>query len=78
MSVSLELIADALVAIFVTLVAIPVALVAMSVTLVAMSVSLEVMLDVFVLILDSTSESEPRVKVPSISASLRIVTVPEV
>ena len=28
--------------------------------------------------LDSTSESEPKVKVPSISASLRMVTVPEV
>ena len=92
MSVSLEVIFEALAAIFVTLVAMSVtfvaisvsleliadALVAMFVTLVAMSVSLELILDVFVLMLDSTSESEPRVKVPSISASLRIVTVPEV
>ena len=31
-----------------------------------------------VLILDSTSEIFPSVRVPSISASLRIVTVPEV
>ena len=78
MSVSLEVIFEVLVAIFVTLVAMPVALVAISATFVAMSVSLELMLDVFVLMLVSTSESEPRVKVPSISASFRMVTVPEV
>ena len=69
-----------------------VTLVAISVTLFAMSVSLELMLDAFVemfvvlvvtfdelsLISDSTSEIEPKVNVPSISASFRIVTVPEV
>jgi hypothetical protein len=36
------------------------------------------MLVVLLLIEDSTSVISPRVKVPSISASLRIVTVPEV
>ena len=43
----------------------------------AISVTLDAMLVLLVLILDSTSESEPRVKVPSISASFKIVTVPE-
>ena len=46
--------------------------------LVAMSVSLELMLDALVLMLDSTSVKAPNAKVPSMSASLRIVTVPEV
>ena len=64
MSVSLELIADALVAIFVTLV--------------AMSVSFELIFEVLVLMLDSTSDKLPKVKVPSMSASFRMVTVPEV
>ena len=50
----------------------------MSVTLVAMSVTLVVMLVALELISDSTSEIEPSVRVPSISASLRTVTVPEV
>ena len=46
--------------------------------LVAISVSLEVMLVVLLLILDSTLDILPSERVPSISASLRIVTVPEV
>ena len=46
--------------------------------LVAMSVSLEVMLVVLLLMLDSTLDILPSVNVPSISASLRMVTVPEV
>ena len=50
----------------------------MLVALVAMSISLEVILVVLVLILDSTLDMLPSVKVPSISASLRTVTVPEV
>ena len=40
-----------------------------------MSVSLDAMLVLLVLILDSTSDKLPKVKVPSISASFRIVTV---
>ena len=42
---------------------------------------LDEIFDVFVLIApssDSTSDIDPRVRVPSISASLRTVTVPEV
>ena len=50
----------------------------MLVTFVAMSVSLEVMLAELALILDSTSDMLPSVRVPSISASLRTVTVPDV
>ena len=48
------------------------------VALVEISASLDEILVEFVFILDSTSEIFPNVKVPSISASLRIVTVPEV
>ena len=48
------------------------------VVLVEMSVSLDEILVEFVFILDSTSDISPRVSVPSISASLRMVTVPEV
>ena len=70
-SVTFVAISVALVAIFVTFVAIPVALV-------AMSVSLELILVLLVLMLDSTSDKLPSVKVPSISASFKIVTVPEV
>ena len=44
----------------------------------AISVSLELIFVELVLILDSTSDKLPKVKVPSISASFRIVTVPEV
>ena len=51
---------------------------AMLVALVAMSVSLEVIFVVLLLMLDSTSDMLPSVKVPSISASLRTVTVPDV
>ena len=51
---------------------------AILVALVAMSVSLEAMLVELVLILDSTFEILPNVRVPSMSASLRMVTVPEV
>ena len=54
------------------------AFVAISVSLEAMFVEFVEILDVFVLISDSTSDIDPRVRVPSISASLRIVTVPEV
>ena len=54
------------------------ALVEMLEALDAMSVSLEVMLVVLALILDSTLESEPSVKVPSMSASFLMVTAPEV
>ena len=64
MSVSLELMLDA----FVVMLA----------ALVAMSVTLELMLVELVLMLDSTSVKSPNAKVPSISASLRMVTVPEV
>ena len=46
--------------------------------LVLMFDALVLMLVVLVLILDSTSDMLPSVKVPSISASLRTVTVPEV
>ena len=46
--------------------------------LVEMLEVLDAMLVELVLILDSTSEILPNVRVPSISASLRIVTVPEV
>ena len=48
------------------------------VELLAISVSFELMLVVLELISDSTSEIDPKVKVPSISASFKIVTVPEV
>ena len=48
------------------------------VALVEMSVSLDEILVELVFMLDSTSDISPRVSVPSISASLRIVTVPEV
>ena len=61
----------ALVAIFVTFVEIPDALV-------EISTSFELILVELVLILDSTSDIFPSVKVPSISASFSIVTVPEV
>ena len=44
----------------------------------AISESFEEMLVVLVLMLNSTSDMLPNVRVPSISASLRIVTVPEV
>ena len=44
----------------------------------AMSLSLELMLVLLVLILDSTLDREPSVKVPSMSASFKIVTVPDV
>jgi hypothetical protein len=47
--------------------------------LAAISLSLDEIFDVFELICpssDSTSDIDPRVKVPSISASLSIVTVP--
>jgi hypothetical protein len=50
----------------------------MVVLIVDISESFEEMLVVLVLMLDSTSEMLPNVKVPSISASLSIVTVPEV
>ena len=50
----------------------------MLVALVAMSESFELMLVELVLMLDSTSVKSPNAKVPSISASLSIVTVPEV
>ena len=50
----------------------------MLVALVAMSLSFELILVLLVLILDSTLDREPSVKVPSISASFKIVTVPEV
>ena len=53
----------------------------MAVVLAAISLSFDEIFDVFVLIApssDSTSDIDPRVKVPSISASLSIVTVPEV
>ena len=43
-----------------------------------MFVVLVVTFDELSLISDSTSEIEPKVNVPSISASFRIVTVPEV
>ena len=53
--------------------------------IVAIAEVLVLILDAFVailaalvLMLDSTSDMFPNVKVPSISASLRIVTVPEV
>ena len=46
--------------------------------LVAISESLELMFVVFELILASTSDILPNVRVPSMSASLRTVTVPEV
>ena len=68
----------ALVAIFVTFVAISVSLELIADALVAMSVSVELIFEVLVLILDSTSDKLPKVKVPSMSASLSIVTVPEV
>ena len=48
------------------------------VALVEISVSLDEILVEFVFILDSTSEMLPNVRVPSISASFKIVTVPEV
>ena len=48
------------------------------VALVEMSVSLDEILVELVFILDSTLDISPRVRLPSISASLRIVTVPEV
>ena len=74
-----------IVPIFVFAVAILDALVAMSVSLdviaavfVEMLDALVEILDVFELILDSTLEMLPSVRVPSISASLRMVTVPEV
>ena len=54
------------------------ALVVMLEALVAISVSFEVMLDELVSMLDSTSVRSPNAKAPSISASLRMVTVPEV
>ena len=60
------------------LVAISVSLDDMLVALVAISVSFELMFVLLVLILDSTSERLPSVKVPSMSASFKIVTVPEV
>ena len=71
-------IAEAFVEILDVLEAISVSLDVMAAALVAISVSLEVMLVLLVLILDSTSDKLPKVKVPSISASLSIVTVPEV
>ena len=58
--------------------AISVSLEVIAVALVAMSVSFELMLVVLLLMLDSTSDILPSVNVPSISASLRMVTVPEV
>ena len=48
------------------------------VALVEISASLDEILVELVFMLDSTSDISPRVSVPSISASLRIVTVPEV
>ena len=78
MFVTLVAIPEVLAAISVTLVAIPDALVVMFVTLVAISVLLELILVVFSLILDSTFDILPKVNVPSISASFRMVTVPEV
>ena len=92
MSLSFEVIADELVLMFDALVLMLEVFVAMSLSfeviadeLVLMFDALVLMLEVFVamlvvlvLILDSTSDMLPSVKVPSISASLRTVTVPEV
>ena len=78
MSVSLELMLDALVVMLEALVAISVSLELMLLALVAISESLELIFVLLVLMLDSTSDTEPSVSVPSISASFKIVTVPEV
>ena len=62
----------------VLIVAISVSLEAMFVEFVEILDALVEMLEVFVLISDSTSVMVPRASVPSMSASLRIATVPEV
>ena len=78
MSVSFEVIADALVAMSVSFDDMLVALFAMSVSFDDISEALLLLTVLLRLMLYSTSERLPSVKVPSISASFKIVTVPEV
>ena len=75
-SVSLELMLEALVEMLEVLDAMSVSFDAIAAAFVAISVSLDVMFAALVLILDSTSVKSPKANVPSISASLSIVTVP--